>query len=159
MPKSLEELLEPVLIKYNSAKMGISSTGDLVVSINPDQLYDFMQKLQKDRSLQFDHVSLVTAVDWLDKFEVIYKIYSYSKKFGLEVKTSVSRETPIVSSITSIWGGANWQEREVYDFYGVIFEGHPNLTRLFVSDDFPGYPFRKDWPLENNEEYILRERN
>lgn len=159
MPSSLEELLSPVLGKFSTAKLSKIINDELLVTIAASELYPFMEAVKKDIKLFFDHVSLVTAVDWLDRFDVIYKIYSYKNRLGLEVKASVSRENPTIASVASLWVGADWQEREVFDLYGIVFEGHPNLKRLLVADDFPGYPFRKDYPLENNEEVVLRESN
>ncbi|MCL5935109.1 MAG: NADH-quinone oxidoreductase subunit C, partial [Firmicutes bacterium] len=63
------------------------------------------------------------------------------------VKTKADKEVPRVPSVTAIWGAADWQEREVYDLFGIVFEGHPNLKRILLSDDFPGYPLRKDYKV------------
>lgn len=159
MHKILEELLNPVLAKFSTAKLSSLNEKELLLTINSNEIYSFMEILKNQHDLLFDHVSLITAVDLLEKFEIVYKIYSYQNKFGLEIKTDTSRENPSVPSVTPLWSSANWQEREVYDLYGISFEGHPDLRRIFVAEDFPGYPFRKDWPCENNEQFILRESN
>jgi NADH-quinone oxidoreductase subunit C len=97
----------------------------------------------------FDFCSDVTAVDWLrarpERFEVVANLLSIGHKVRLRMTTSVGREDPTVESLTPIWPGAGFAEREVYDMFGIRFEGHPDLTRILMPDDWEGYPLRKDF--------------
>jgi NADH-quinone oxidoreductase subunit C len=91
----------------------------------------------------------VTAVDWLrrrpERFEVVANVLSMSHSLRLRMVTPVGRDDPRVASLTPVWAGANFAEREVYDMFGIVFEGHPDLTRILMPDDWDGYPLRKDF--------------
>lgn len=113
----------------------------------------------------FDYLSQVTAVDWPDRFELIYTLYHLLRwqqhqaadpegPRGLLLRVNLPRETtPRVMSVMSIWPGADLQEREVYDMFGIVFLGHPDLRRVLLEDDFPGFPLRKDFAID--PEYVL----
>ncbi len=99
----------------------------------------------------------ITAVDYLGKkprFEVVYPLLSFGQKRRLRVKTEVEEDAPVVDSVTSLWKNADWLEREVWDMYGIIFEGHPNLRRILMYDEFEGHPLRKDYPFRKRQPRI-----
>jgi NADH-quinone oxidoreductase subunit C len=94
----------------------------------------------------------VCAVDWFPnepRFELVYHLYHPEKFVRLRVKTQVGEEET-VASVVPVWPGANWPEREAYDLFGVVFDGHPNLTRIYLPDDWEGHPLRKDYPTSGN---------
>jgi NADH-quinone oxidoreductase subunit C len=97
----------------------------------------------------FEMCSDVTAVDWLrarpDRFQVVANLTSMTHRARLRMITSLGRHDPTVASITPIWPGAGFAEREVYDMFGIVFEGHPDLTRILMPDEWVGYPLRKDF--------------
>jgi NADH-quinone oxidoreductase subunit C len=101
------------------------------------------------RDAGFEMCADVTAVDWMrqrpERYEVIANLLSMAHKTRLRMITSVGREDPSVASITPIWPGAGYAEREVYDMFGIRFEGHPDLTRILMPDDWEGHPLRKDF--------------
>lgn len=116
-------------------------------------------QLLRDR-FGYDYLSAVTAVDWLDRIEMVYHLYSYDyrKRPGCMVlRVDLERpelpEYPLCPSLTRLWPGAEFQEREVYDLMGVKFIGHPDLRRILLADDFPGHPLRKDFVFDY--EYVL----
>lgn len=115
------------------------------VIVPADKLLEFMQALKNDYALDF--LTNLTAADYPDdnKFEVVYNINSVEKGYTVMVKTSVDRDNPELPSVFPIWGGANWQEREVYDLLGIVFTGHPNLKRILLDYDYEGHPLRKDF--------------
>lgn len=125
--------------------------------VDRDDLISLCGLLKSDPDLDFDFLTDLSGVDYLDFMEVVYHLYSYPKQHKLALKTRVTRDDPMVTSVTSLWSTADWHEREAYDLFGFIFKGHPNLKRILCADDFPGHPFRKDFPLENDEEYLLRD--
>jgi NADH-quinone oxidoreductase subunit C len=93
----------------------------------------------------------MTAVDWLPsvpRFQLSYHICSYKYKDMLRLRVMVDEADPSVESITPVWAGANYYEREVFDLFGIHFEGHPNLRRILMPDEWVGYPLRKDYPVE-----------
>jgi NADH-quinone oxidoreductase subunit C len=93
----------------------------------------------------------VTAVDWFPsspRFQLSYHIVSHSYKERIRLRVMVDGEEPAVESITSVWPSANFYEREVFDLFGIIFEGHPDLRRIMMPDEWQGHPLRKDYPVE-----------
>lgn len=96
-------------------------------------------------SLGFEHLSMISAVEYDNRFEIVYHIASYQHKLLLEVITTAPKDDPSVDSVTSVWGGANWQERESYDLMGIRFNNHPNLERILLPKDFLYHPLRKDF--------------
>ncbi len=117
------------------------------ITISPELLLGFMKKLKAEPSLAFNILCTHTAIDWIaeNRFELIYQLYSLEHAHSLRVSTSVPRDNPLLSSMSSIWRIAQWQEREVYDLFGVLYHGHPDLRRLFLEDDWKGFPLRKDY--------------
>ena len=107
--------------------------------------------LRNDPSLQYDALSDVTCVDWIPsdpRFEVIYQLFSTVTKKYLRLKVRLAGDNPAVDSLVSIWPGANFFEREVFDLFGVRFNEHPNLKRIMMPDNWEGHPLRKDYPVE-----------
>jgi NADH-quinone oxidoreductase subunit C len=81
------------------------------------------------------------------RFGVVYNLYSLKNKHRIRLKTFVEEEDPKLPTVTTVWGTANWHERETYDMFGVVFEGHPDLRRVYMPDEFEYFPLRKDFPL------------
>jgi NADH-quinone oxidoreductase subunit C len=112
---------------------------------------DLARALKETPSLDFDLLNMVTAVDYFKPlagephFDLVYQFLSFRHRHKLVVKVTVPRENSSVASVVAFWPTADWQEREVYDMYGVRFDGHPNCTRILMWDGFPGWPLRKDF--------------
>ncbi len=107
--------------------------------------------LRDDADCAFNYLSDLTCVDWFPqepRFEVIYHLLSMSKKERVRLKVRLDGDSPVVESVTSVWPGANYFEREVFDLFGVRFTGHPYLRRLLMPEDWQGHPLRKDYPVE-----------
>jgi len=126
------------------------------ITIVKEKLKSVAKELHEKENLHFEHLSFITAVDFGDYLELIYQFYSYKRKHSLTLRTRVLTKDLVIDSLTSIWKAADWQEREVYDLFGVKFKGHPNLKRILLAEDFPGHPLRKDFACKNDEEYILK---
>ena len=102
--------------------------------------------LKTTPGLDFDYLTAITAVDYLDYFEVIYQLTSLQHNHSLVIKTRCyRRDNPTLPSVVSLWRGADFQEREIYDLMGIGFDGHPNLKRIVLWDGFEGHPLRKDY--------------
>lgn len=126
--------------------------------VDKDDLLALAVFLKSESDLDFDFLTNLSGVDYLDYMEIVYHLYSYGRQHKMCLKVRVtSRADPVVDSVTGIWTTAGWHEREAYDLFGIVFKGHANLKRIFCTDDFPGHPFRKDWELHNDEEYLLRD--
>lgn len=111
----------------------------------PSKYYEVMELLRFHEGLAFDYMSELHATDFVTHMEVYVHLFSYGKKQSVAVKVKLDREVPQVESVTPLWKGADWPEREAYDLLGIVFEGHPNLSRILMPDDWVGYPLRKDY--------------
>ncbi len=140
------------------------------IEVAPSRIADVCRWLAKASPVRFDSLQCITAVDWLEtdpkkaakvswqpRLELVYHLWSTSSKVSLVLKCTLPRwkndvpgELPEVPSVTSVWRGADWHEREVYDLSGVWFTGHPDMRRILCPEDWEGYPLRKDYeqPLE-----------
>ncbi len=130
--------------------------GDLTLVVKQTDLLDVLHELKDNPATKFDQLMDITAIDWAraeDRFEVVYILYSMSTGGRVRVKTAVREDRPHLPTAIEVWEAANWYERETYDMYGIIFDGHPDLRRFFMPEDFmdtdgtPLYPLRKDFPL------------
>ena len=125
--------------------------GDVAVTVNRASLHDVAQFLRDDPALRFDYIVHVSSVDWPDdeeRFEVVYEVYSVRTRQRIRLKARVPESDCIVDSLTDIWKGADFMEREVYDMMGIRFRNHPDLRRILMPDEYDeGYPLRKDFPL------------
>jgi NADH-quinone oxidoreductase subunit C len=122
--------------------------GELTLTIAAEEIRSAAATV---RAAGYNFFEDVTAVDWFPsspRFQLSYQILSQSYKEYIRLRVLVDGESPAVDSITPVWPGANFYEREVFDLFGVRFEGHPNLRRIMMPDDWQGYPMRKDYPVE-----------
>ncbi|MBX7258284.1 MAG: NADH-quinone oxidoreductase subunit C [Candidatus Hydrogenedentes bacterium] len=129
----------------------VEESGMPAVSVALDGLYDLLRWLRDDHRLRFDLLLTHTAVDWpeRDRFELVYVMYSTEHGHHLIATAEISRSNPVAPTASDIWPIAHWQEREVYDMFGIQYDGHPDLRRLFLEDDWSGYPLRKDYQDEH----------
>jgi NADH-quinone oxidoreductase subunit C len=150
------ENIKQVLIEKlkNNFSTFIESTNefqsDLTVAIKKEKLIDICTFLRDDFELSFEMCKDVVGVDYNrpeSRFEVVYNLYSLKNKFRFLLKIKVDESDLHVPSVVAIWPGANWPEREVYDFFGIIFDGHPDLRRIYMPEEFEHYPLRKEFPL------------
>jgi NADH-quinone oxidoreductase subunit C len=131
--------------------------GDATAEIAPATLLDVCTFLRDDPVLAFDLLADVTAVDYIGttpRFELVYHLRSIAQGHRVRVKTRVPEESPRIASLTSVWRGANWLERETYDMYGILFDGHPDLRRIYLYEEFQGHPLRKDYPKEKRQPLV-----
>ncbi|HFK1545739.1 NADH-quinone oxidoreductase subunit C [Bacillus albus] len=113
--------------------------------VEPSKYYEVMELLRFHEGLAFDYMSELHATDFVTHMEVYVHLFSYGKKQSVAVKVKLNREEPQVESVTALWKGADWPEREAYDLLGIVFKGHPNLSRILMPDDWIGHPLRKDY--------------
>ncbi|AYB40749.1 NADH-quinone oxidoreductase subunit C [Brevibacillus laterosporus] len=107
--------------------------------------HDIALFLKQEPGLQFDYLSNLHGVDYEDRMEVYYHLYSYAHHQSLAIKVKTTREASSVASVVDVWPGADWNERETYDLLGIHFVGHPNLVRIMMPDEWVGHPLRKDY--------------
>jgi NADH-quinone oxidoreductase subunit C len=131
--------------------------GDWTLIVATDGLVDVMRHLRAAEDASFDACSDVTAIDWpprAERFDVSYALFSTRHRHRVRVKVRVA-DGQAVPSITAVWPAANWLEREVFDMFGIPFDGHPDLRRILMPDEWQGHPERKDYPLEGPGELLL----
>lgn len=131
--------------------------GDASAVLRPARLVELATFLRDDPALSFDLLLDVTAVDYIGqqpRFEVVYHLFSTRHHHRLRLKARVADDDPELPSLTPVWVGANWLERETYDMYGIRFGGHPDLRRIYLYDEFEGHPLRKDYPKERRQPLI-----
>lgn len=137
---------------------GLREAGQVFVRVAPEPLPDVMGFLRDDPRTRFEQLCDLTCVDYLnfpgatDRYGVIYSLLSLTHNHRFWLKCFANDPSPSVPSVTAIWPGAEWMEREVFDMYGVVFEGHPDLRRILTWDGFEAHPLRKDYPLRGKGE-------
>ena len=127
---------------------GKVSPGETVLEIAPAKIVSVCGFLKYDQ--QFVRLSTLTAVDRYPaepRFEVVYELHSIERKERVRLKCRLRGVDPVIESVTSVWRGANWYEREVFDLFGIQFLNHPDLRRIMMPDDWEGHPLRKDYPV------------
>lgn len=123
----------------------------LTVSVTPAQLHGLLQNLKESPDTKFDFLFCITGVDLMEKLQVVYHLESTVHGHQIVVKTATAdRQKPELDSITDLYKGAELRENEIFDLFGIIFKGHPNLRRMFMPDDWKGFPLRKDYVDEIN---------
>ena len=151
----IEESFPGAVVSVNNFR------GDTRILVKREHIVDICRLLRDDPDLQYNFFSECLGVDYLDyredyRFEVVYNLYSlpytrngqsYGHNHRIYLKVGIPEEDPTCPSVVSVYPGANFPEREIYDFFGIVFTGHPDLRRIFMSDDWVGHPQRKDFPL------------
>lgn len=139
----IEELRDHLCAQYpDLCPLFSIEFGDGVLQVDCHELYEAARNLKE---LGFDRLGMVTAVDRGEHFEMVYRLTSRSMSAGIFLKCHVPREEPSTHTLVPLWPAALWQEREVYDMFGICFEGHPDLRRILLPDDWVGFPLRKDY--------------
>jgi len=149
MSEALNDLAQHLELKRSDCVLSHEvAFGELNVNVAPANLVSFVEFLRADPSAQFSTLIDITAVDYPDRearFDVVYHFLSMYQNHRIRVKVAV-REDEIVPSLTGLHPSANWFEREVFDMFGILFSGHPDLRRILTDYGFRGYPLRKDFP-------------
>jgi NADH-quinone oxidoreductase subunit C len=133
----------------------VSYAGQVGVSVKKDRIQDICRYLHDDAALRMDHLADLTAVDYSaypgdggPRFEVVYNMISTEHRHRIRLKVRLPEEDPRIDTVTPVWNTANWHERETYDLMGIVFNGHPDLRRILLPEDWEGHPLRKEYPLK-----------
>ncbi|UCE02851.1 MAG: NADH-quinone oxidoreductase subunit C, partial [Candidatus Latescibacterota bacterium] len=122
-----------------------TETKDPWIAVDAEQIDAVARFCREDPALYFDFLSSLCGVDAHESIDVVYHLYSYEHRHGVVLKVKVHKGKPLTKTVTTVWRGANWFERETFDLFGVRFEGHPDLRRIMLPDDWEGYPLRKEY--------------
>ena len=152
-PLQIAKMIEE---KFADQVLGTAAyAGQISVSLKKDRIRDVCLYLRGEPALRMDHLADLTAVDYSaypgdtgPRFEVVYNLISTVHRHRIRLKVRVSDEDPRIDSVSSVWQTANWHERETYDLMGIRFDGHPDLRRILMPDDWEGHPLRKEYPLK-----------
>ncbi len=140
--RALEQRLPESIVE------GKLALGELTLYIHPARIVEVCRSLKDEQ--KFVRLSSITAVDWtpaVPRFEVVYHVHSIERNLRVRLKCRLGGDPAEIDSLTSVWRGANWYEREVFDLFGIHFRNHPNLSRLLMPEDWDGFPLRKDYPV------------
>ena len=123
----------------------------LCISVKKESIQSILLFLRDDQELQYNFLTTLCGMHYPEKEQlgVVYHLHSFVNNHRIRIKTVTELNDPKIQTITTIWPAANWMERETYDFYGIEFEGHPNLKRILNMDEMTDFPMRKDFPLED----------
>ena len=145
------EIVDRIKAKLPESVLGSEEfRNDLTILVRKDDIVRVAEFVKSDPDLLFDLVIDVCGVDLYQpeqRFEVVYNLYSLNMKRYLRLKVRVGEDNPVVPTVTSVWPGANWHERETWDMFGIKFAGHPDLRRIYMPEEFEHYPLRTDFPL------------
>lgn len=146
-----DKILEKLNARFKGA---IQSTneyrGELTVVVRRETIVEVCRFLRDDAELRFDSLRDLCGADYLrpdDRFEVVYNLYSLKNNFRLRVKVRVDDSDLHVPSVAGVWPAADWPERETFDMFGIVFDHHPDLRRIYMPEEFEYHPLRKDFPL------------
>jgi NADH-quinone oxidoreductase subunit C len=142
--------------RFTDQVLGVGvHAGQRWVDVRRERIVEILRALRDE--IPFEILMDLTAVDWLDqgrpeRFSVVYQLYSLTHNDYYRVKAWLPEADPSIATASALWGSANWGEREVYDMYGLTFDGHPDLKRILLPESYPGFPLRKDYPLTGHGE-------
>ena len=146
-----EKILDKLQLHFKGFVESVDEfRNELTIVISKDRIVDVCLFLRNDEELRFDSLRDVSGTDQYKpggRFEIVYNLYSIKNKFRLRLRVRVSENNLHVPSVTSVWPTANFEERETYDMFGIIFDGHPDLRRIYMPEEFEYHPLRKDFPL------------
>ncbi len=128
--------------------------------VDSTSIVEICRFLRDERGIEFAVLSDLTALDWPkeEKIQVVYHLYSYRYKHQIVLKVDLPRDNPTVRTVEAVWKVANWFEREVFDLFGVVFDGHSDLRRIMLPEDWVGHPLRKDYVEQEEYDGISTER-
>ncbi len=153
--EALSATLEQVFEADPGMQIG-AAVDEVTFAVSPDRIFDVCNICRTDPRLDFNYLRCLSVVDYVEstgEFEVNYHLYSLEKRHKMVVKTRVPEDQPSVPTVTGVWAGANWYEREGHDLFGVVFEGHPELAPLLLYEEFEGFPGRKSFPFHDYDEW------
>ena len=139
--------------RFTESILSIDETGDmLTVVVDKAVIHEAIRFLKENETLGFTFLTTLCGIHYPDsdlQLGVIYHLHRFSDNTRIRIKTFVQLDNPMVPTVTDLFSAANWMERETYDFYGILFEGHPNLTRILNVEYLDYFPMRKEYPLED----------
>ncbi len=152
-PEQIAKMIEE---KFPGDVLGESQwAGQVSVLLQKDRIADICRFLRDEPSIKMDHLADLTAVDYSaypgdtgPRFEVVYNLISTGYRHRIRLKARLPEDNPRIDTVSGVWNTANWHERETFDLMGILFNGHPDLRRILMPEDWEGHPLRKEYPLK-----------
>ena len=143
----IEALRQTLVQAFPGVDFLVVDSGVPAILVPAERLVEICRYLKSTLGLEFDYLASETAIDFLDRIDLVYQLRSLAHRRDCTLRVEIDRDESVAPSVTSVWNAANYQEREIYDLMGVRFTGHPDLRRILLYDEFDGHPLRKDWRL------------
>ena len=158
-----EDLANNIKSRFNNDILNVEYLDMLTITVKSDSIFNFIKTLKEDKGYAFTFLTTLCGMHYpsadgsgKEFLGVVYMLHNMQKNFRIRIKISFPIAEQKVDSIVPLFDGANWMEREAFDFYGILFKGHPNLKRIYNVDDFGYFPLRKDFPMEDT---IRKDKN
>ena len=147
------EIIDMLKARFGDELLAVDENSDLLtLTVSGNSIHDFIKYLKEEEFLQFNFLTDLTGVHYPEQelaLGVVYHMHNLRQNIRIRVKTFVPLDSPAVKTVTDLFSAANWMERETYDFFGILFEGHPNLKRILNVEYLDYFPMRKEYPLED----------
>jgi len=153
------QIYERLKERFGDKILEVGGKLDPFAVVDPAAIAEVCRFLRDQPETAMDCLNNETGVDYKDRIEVVYHLFSYQHRHGCVLKVKLPRDNPLLATVEEIWHAANWMEREIFDLLGVVFEKHSDMRRILMPEDWPGYPLRKDFvePLEYHGISTVRE--
>ena len=143
-----QEIFDRLKETFGDRVIDLTDNVDPFIRVDAGAVADVATFLHDDEAMQFESLMCLSGLDYPDHLTVVYHLFSTPHQHKLVLKVEVEREDPHVPTVENVWRVANWHERETYDMYGIVFDGHSDLRRILCPDDWEGYPMRKDYRVQ-----------
>ena len=143
-----QEIFDRLQGAFGDRVIDLTENLDPFIRVKPEAAADVAAFLREDDSMAFESLMSLAGVDYEDHLTVVYHLFSTRHRHRVVIKVEVGREDPHVPTVENVWRVANWHEREAYDMFGIVFDGHSDLRRILCPDDWEGWPLRKDYKVQ-----------
>lgn len=145
---TIQEIFDKLKENFGDQVIDLTENVDPFIRVKAEAIFDIGTFLRDDEEMRFESVMCLSGVDYPEHLTVVYHLFSTSHRHRVVLKVEVEREDPHVPTVENVWHVANWHERETYDMYGIVFDGHSDLRRILCPDDWEGFPLRKDYQVQ-----------
>ena len=143
-----QEIFDRLKEKFGNRVLDLTENVDPFIRVSADAIAEIGLFLRDDEAMGFESLMCLSGVDYPEHLSLVYHLFSSAHRHKITLKTDLGREDPSLPTVEGVWRVANWHERETYDMFGIVFEGHSDLRRILCPDDWEGWPLRKDYEVQ-----------
>lgn len=143
-----QEIFDRLKEKFGDRVLDLTENVDPFIRVSADAIAEIGLYLRDDEAMEFESLMCLSGVDYPEHLSLVYHLFSSAHRHKITLKTDLGREDPGLPTVEGVWRVANWHERETYDMFGIVFEGHSDLRRILCPDDWEGWPLRKDYEVQ-----------